>query len=110
MFIPRNTDGRQNYKSKKGEKLFRRFFSEVRILQYDRVAAEESSNIAAKLSAIGRTVNDLDILIVLNAGIAIANGAEKIATNDRYFLHISKVSDLEVISCEKLTEKLTQNR
>jgi len=43
-------------------------------------AAEGSSNIAAKLSAIGREVNALDVLI---AGIAVANGIEKIAREIR---------------------------
>ncbi|BAJ50778.1 hypothetical protein CSUB_C0921 [Candidatus Caldarchaeum subterraneum] len=51
-------------------------------LQYLR-AAEESSEIAARLLASGKEVNALDILI---AGIAVANGIEKIATRDKDFL------------------------
>jgi len=81
-------------KVKNEDKFFRRFFSEIRILDFDVRAAEESSNIAAKLLAIGREINVLNILI---AGIAIANGAEKIITSDEDFLEIEKVSDLEVV-------------
>ncbi len=36
----------------------------------------------------------MDLLI---AGIAIANGVEKIATRDKDFLEIEKITDLEVI-------------
>ena len=86
--------GLKRKKSKKGEKFFKRFFSEVRILPFDVKAAEESSNIAARLMALGREVNALDILI---AGIAIANGAEKIITRDSDFEEIAKVSDIEVV-------------
>ncbi|MDW8014192.1 MAG: type II toxin-antitoxin system VapC family toxin [Archaeoglobaceae archaeon] len=79
------------------EKFFRRFFSEIKILLFDVKSADEASNIAAKLFAIGKEVNALDILI---AGIAVANGAEKILTRDRDFLEIAKVSDLEVVFYE----------
>ena len=41
----------------------------------------------------GKAVNALDVLI---AGIAIANGAEKVATRDGDFMEISKVAELEV--------------
>ncbi len=81
-------------KAKKEERFFKKFFSGIHLLSYDRKAAEESSSIAAKLRAIGSNVNDMDLLI---AGIAIANGAEKIVTRDRDFLEIEKVTDLEVI-------------
>jgi len=64
---------------KKEEKFFKRFFSEVKIIPFDVKAAEESSNIAARLMAIGREVNVLDILI---ADVAIANGADKIITRN----------------------------
>jgi len=67
--------GLKRKRSKREEKFFKRFFSEVKILPFDVNAAEESSNIAARLTAIGKDVNALDILI---AGIAIVNGADKI--------------------------------
>jgi len=81
-------------KAKKEEKIFRKFFSEIKILNFDLKSANVSSEIASKLSAIGRSVNVMDILI---AGIAIANGADAIVTADRGFLEIAKVSDLDVI-------------
>ncbi len=81
-------------KAKKEEKIFRKFFSEIKILYFDLKSADISSEIASKLSAIGRSVNVMDILI---AGIAIANGADAIVTADRDFLEIAKVSDLDVI-------------
>ena len=81
-------------KAKKEEKIFRKFFSEIKILYFDLKSADVSSEIASKLSAIGKSVNVMDILI---AGIAIANGADAIVTADRDFLEIAKVSDLDVI-------------
>ncbi len=86
--------GLKRKKSKKEKKFFKKFFSGVRILPFDVKAAEESSNISARLMALGREVNALDILI---AGIAIANGAEKIITRDSDFEEIAKVSDVEVV-------------
>jgi predicted nucleic acid-binding protein len=86
--------GLKRKKVKKEETFFRRFFSRIPVLDFDIKAAEESSSIAAKLLAIGREINVLDILI---AGIAIANGAERIITADEDFLEIEKVSDLEVV-------------
>jgi len=86
--------GLKRKKSKKEEKFFKRFFSEVKVLPFDIKAAEESSSIAAKLVAVGREVNALDILI---AGIAVANGAEKIITRDPDFEEIAKVSDIEAV-------------
>ena len=41
----------------------------------------------------GKAVNALDVLI---AGIAVANGADKIATRDGDFGEISKSAELEV--------------
>ena len=81
-------------KAKREEKIFRKFFSELKILNFDLKSAEVSSEIASKLSAIGRSVNVMDILI---AGIAISNGADAIVTADKDFLEIAKVSDLDVI-------------
>jgi len=90
--------GLKRRKSKKEEKFFKRLFSEVKILQFDVKAAEESSSIAARLMAIGREVNALDILI---AGIAIANGADKIITRDPDFEEIAKVSDVDIVLYEQ---------
>jgi len=81
-------------KAKKEEKIARRFFSNIRILKFDKEAAEFSSEIAARLLAVGKAVNSMDVII---AGIALANGAEKIVTRDKDFVEISKVSDLEVL-------------
>ena len=86
--------GLKRKRSKREEKFFKRFFSEVRILPFDVRAAEEASSIAARLMTIGREVNALDILI---AGIAVANGADKIITRDSDFEEIAKVSDIEVV-------------
>lgn len=90
--------GLKRKRSKREEKFFKRFFSEVKILLFDVNAADESSSIAARLMAIGREVNALDILI---AGIAIANGADKIITRDQDFEEIAKVSDIEVVLYER---------
>ena len=63
------------------------------LIDFDLNAAEKSSEIMAKLLSSGKAINALDVLI---AGIAIANGAEKIATRDGYFEEISGVAELEV--------------
>ena len=63
------------------------------LIDFDLNAAEKSSEIMAKLLGSGQAVNALDILI---AGIAIANGAEKVATRDGDFAELSKVAELEV--------------
>jgi predicted nucleic acid-binding protein len=86
--------GIKHKKAKKEEMFFRRFFSKIKILEFDLNAAERSSEIMADLLIAGRPVNTLDVLI---AGIAIANGAEKIATRDKDFMEISKVSLLETL-------------
>ena len=64
--------GIKHKKAKKEEMFFRRFFSKIKILEFDLNAAEKSSEIMADLLTAGRPVNTLDVLI---AGIAIANGA-----------------------------------
>lgn len=86
--------GLKRKKSRREEKILRRFLSEIRILPFDKNAADESGSIAARLMAVGKAVNALDILI---AGIAIASGAEKIITGDSDFLEIAKVSNIEVV-------------
>ena len=90
--------GLKRKRSKREEKFFKRFFSEIRMLPFDVRAAEESSSIAARLMAMGKEVNALDILIT---GIAIANGADKIITRDSDFETIAKVSDIEVVLYER---------
>jgi len=85
--------GIKHRNAKKEGKFFRSFFSRIRILDYDLNAADKSSEIMAKLLSSGKAVNALDVLI---AGIAIANGADKIATRDGDFGEISKIAKLEV--------------
>ncbi len=89
--------GLKRKRSKKEEKFFRRLFSEVKILPFDTKAAEESSSIAARLMAIGKEINALDILI---AGIAIANGSDRIITRDTDFKEVAKISDIDVVLYE----------
>ena len=86
--------GVKHKKAKNEEKFFRRFFSDIKVLDFDLKAAEMSSEIMASLLNIGKVVNTLDVLI---AGIAITNGAEKIASSDKDFIEISKVTDLDVL-------------
>lgn len=85
--------GIKHKKARKEEILLRRFFSDIKILDFDIKASEESSEVMARLLSIGRTVNTLDVLI---AGIAIRNGADKIVSRDRDFLEIGKVTGLEI--------------
>jgi hypothetical protein len=47
----------------------------------------------ANLMSLGTPVNGFDVLI---AGIAAANGAEKLIIRDKDFLKISEVADIEV--------------
>lgn len=85
--------GIKHRKAKNEEKFYRRFFSDIRILDFDIKASEESSEIMARLLSQGRVVNTLDVLI---AGIAATNEADKIVSRDRDFLEISKVTGLEI--------------
>lgn len=87
--------GLHHRRKKEEEKIFRRFFSTVRLLAMDRSSAEEASKIMGELMRIGSQVNALDAII---AGIAVANGAETIISKDRDFLEISKVTDLTIRS------------
>ena len=86
--------GIKHRKARKEEQFFRRFFSEIDILDFDLKAAEEASDIMGRLLSLGIPVNSKDVLI---AGIAIVNGAEKIASRDRDFISIGKVSNLDVL-------------
>jgi len=85
--------GIKHKKAKREEKFFRRFFSKIKIFDFDLNAAEKSSEIMAKLLSSGKAVNALDVLI---AGIAIVNGAQKVATKDEDFMEMSKVVGLDV--------------
>ena len=55
----------------------------------------------ANLLTIGKPVNALDVLI---AGIAVTNGADKIASTDKRFDDISKVTGLEILKPSKNDE------
>jgi len=85
--------GIKHKKAKKEEIFFRRFFSDIKVLDFDMKASEESSEIMARLLNIGKIVNTLDVLI---AGIAVTNGADKIVSRDKDFIEISKVTGLEI--------------
>ena len=87
--------GLKHKKAKNEEKFFRRFFTEVEILEYDIESADKSSEIMSKLLSIGKVVNTFDVLI---AGIALANGIDKIASRDNDFNEISRVTGLEIIN------------
>jgi len=87
--------GVKRIRAKREESFFQRLFSRIRVLRCDLRAVEESSDIAAKLAMIGREINALDILI---AGIALANGVEKIVTRDIHFAEIEKVAEIKVIT------------
>ncbi len=79
--------------SSKEDAFFRQFFANIEILDLDRKAAEEASEIMARLLNEGCPVKPLDVLI---AGIAKANGANKIIAGDRHFECISGIVDFEI--------------
>ena len=85
--------GIKHHKAKAEERFFRRFFSDIKILDLDRSSAESSSEIMSRLLALGISVNAFDVLIV---GIAVANGAETLITRDRDFESIAKVTELNI--------------
>ncbi|KCZ73401.1 putative nucleic acid-binding protein, contains PIN domain [Candidatus Methanoperedens nitroreducens] len=86
--------GAKHKKAKNEEKFFRRFFSEIKVFDFDIRAAEKSSEIMASLLTTGKVVNALDVMI---AGIAITNGIDKIASNDKDFIEISKITGLDIL-------------
>jgi len=86
--------GIKHKKVRKEERFFRRFFSETPVLDLDLRAAEKSSEIMGDLLTMGKPVNALDVLI---AGIAMTNGADKIASTDKRFDEISRVTGLEIL-------------
>ena len=85
--------GIKHHKAKAEERFFRRFFSDIKILDLDVIAAERSSEIISRLLTLGISVNAIDVLI---AGLAIANGAEALITKDQDFDSISKVTELNI--------------
>jgi predicted nucleic acid-binding protein len=85
--------GIKHHKAKAEERFFRRFFSDIKILDLNLIAAERSSEIAGRLLSLGTFVNSVDVLI---AGIAVANGAETLITRDRDFESIAKVTELNI--------------
>ena len=85
--------GIKHHKAKAEERFFRRFFSDIKILDLNLMAAERSSEIAGRLLSLGTFVNSVDVLI---AGIAVANGAETLITRDRDFESIAKVTELNI--------------
>lgn len=81
-------------KARKEEQFLRKFFSEIDVLDFDRKAAEEASDIMGRLLSLGIPVNSTNVLI---AGIAVVNGTEKIVSRNIDFISIGKVSELEVL-------------
>ena len=86
--------GVNHRKARREEQFFRRFFSEMEILDFDMRAAEKAGEIMAQLLTQGTPVNTLDVLI---AGTAITNGAERLISRDRDFEKISQVSELAIL-------------
>jgi predicted nucleic acid-binding protein len=81
-------------KSLTEEKLFRHFFPDIEILEFNLPAAEIASGIGARMAATGNRVNAFDILI---AGIALFHHAGAIITADKDFFEIAKYAGIEVI-------------
>ncbi len=86
--------GVNHRKAKREEQFFRRFFSNIEILDFDMRSAEKAGEIMGHLLSQGTPVNTLDVLI---AATAIANGAERLISRDRDFEKISQVSELAIL-------------
>ena len=76
------------------ESNIRAFLRRSIVFPLDQNSAEEASRIMGSLFKLGLPINALDTLI---AGIAIETGSDKIATLDRDFMQIAKVTDLDMI-------------
>ena len=76
------------------ERNIRAFLRRSVVFPLDQNAAEESSRIMGGLFKLGIPINALDTLI---AGIAITTGTDKIATLDRDFTQIVKITELDII-------------
>ncbi len=72
----------------------RAFLRRSIVFPLDQNSAEKASRIMGSLFKLGLPINALDTLI---AGIAIETGTDKIATLDRDFIQIAKVTDLDMI-------------
>jgi len=83
------------HKRMKGEERnIRAFLRRSIVFPLDQNSAEKASRIMGSLFKLGLPINALDTLI---AGIAIETGTDKIATLDRDFIQIAKVTDLDMI-------------
>ena len=83
------------HKGMKGEERnIRAFLRRSIVFPLDQNSAEKASRIMGSLFKLGLPINALDTLI---AGIAIETGTDKIATLDRDFMQIAKVTDLDMI-------------
>jgi predicted nucleic acid-binding protein len=76
----------------------RSFVHQLTLLSLDSEAASESADIMGSLMRIGEPVNALDVLI---AGTALANGVERVISNDVDFERISNISDLKIEAIRK---------
>jgi tRNA(fMet)-specific endonuclease VapC len=69
-------------------KVLRRLIKSMNLLTFDEESSEKAAEIMGTLLRAGKPVNVIDVLI---AGIAVANGVEEIATLDRDFKTIEEV-------------------
>ena len=76
------------------ERNIRAFLRRSIVFPLDQNSAEKASRIMGSLYKLGLPINALDTMI---AGIAIETGTDKIATLDRDFMQIAKVTDLDMI-------------
>jgi len=79
---------------KKEEKnVIERIFGTYQVYHFDEAAARSASEIAKRLSKLGKKINVVDIMI---AGIAISKGINRIVTADKDFEIIGAIADIEV--------------
>ena len=69
-------------------RVLRRLVKGLNLLTFDEESSEKAAEIMGMLLRAGRPVNVIDVLI---AGIAVANGVEEIVTTDRDFKTIEEV-------------------
>ena len=74
------------------EREVRSFLSRCEILPLDADSAEAAAGIMGHLLRLGKPINAFDVLI---AGIAVNRRADGLATRDRDFEEVSKVSRLQ---------------
>ncbi|MBO3768643.1 MAG: type II toxin-antitoxin system VapC family toxin [Thermoproteota archaeon] len=72
----------------KEEKVLRRLIKGLALLTFDEESSDKAAEIMGFLLRVGKPVNVIDVLI---AGIAVANGVEEIVTRDRDFKTIEDV-------------------